>query len=367
FTQWDTIHFLAIARHGYADEQKFAFLPGAPGLLAVAERLPRWMGISDGEYSAAGAVLLVSSIATCLSCFTPVMLYRLSIHLVHSKAFARTTAILYIISPAPAIFSVPYTEPFYAFFAFSGMLYLVKSPKQYFRGTICFTIAAVFRANGILNIGFVAWSLLWHAKPSKLFKNLLYFGLLSALIAAPFAAHQVYAYKTFCNIHSDRRRPWCERSLPLVYSYVQEHYWNVGFLRYWTLQQLPNFLLAAPVLAISLRASYKYYSTTWPDCFYSSLPLIDANSDRQPATIEHTFFNIELLPFVHLHTILTFLLIFASHVQIALRQACTNPVIYWYAAYLVESRSKSARWWTGYCIVWGAVSIVLWTAFYPPA
>lgn len=76
FTQWDTVHFLAIARDGYADEQKFAFLPGVPGLLGLAGRLPYWLSISDEPFSASLAIILVSLVATCLSCFTPVILYR---------------------------------------------------------------------------------------------------------------------------------------------------------------------------------------------------------------------------------------------------------------------------------------------------
>lgn len=76
FTQWDTIHFLAIAHDGYADEQKFAFLPGAPGLLAVAGRLPHILGLSDTSFCPAAAVISVSALATLFSCITPLVLYR---------------------------------------------------------------------------------------------------------------------------------------------------------------------------------------------------------------------------------------------------------------------------------------------------
>lgn len=76
FTQWDTIHFLAIAREGYVDEQKFAFLPGVPALLALAGRLPHILGLPQYVCSPTAAVLSVSVLASCLSCLTPLVLYR---------------------------------------------------------------------------------------------------------------------------------------------------------------------------------------------------------------------------------------------------------------------------------------------------
>lgn len=137
------------------------------------------------------------------------------------------------------------------------------------------------------------------------------------------------------------------------------------------MQQLPNFILAAPVLALSFSASFAYYTQTWPECLFRSLPFsstfVRTHGNKDKAADKHPFFNIDLLPCIHLHTALTLLLLFASHVQIALRQACTNPVIFWYAAYLVQTGDKKGKWWTGYCMIWGAVSVVLWTAFYPPA
>lgn len=115
---------------------------------------------------------------------------------------------------------------------------------------------------------------------------------------------------------------------------------------------------------MSFAASYSYYCARWPNVILESLPLRPSTANTKDGK---PFHRIELLPFVHLHTLLAILLFTTSHVQIALRQACTNPVLFWYIAQLAEDNSKYARWWIKYCIIWGSVSIVLWTAFYPPA
>ncbi len=66
------------------------------------------------------------------------------------------------------------------------------------------------------------------------------------------------------------------------------------------------------------------------------------------------------------------LLIFASHTQIALRLAPTDPVVWWTLAKSFGSAGnrrlnaleKGWGWWV---CVWGAASLVLWTGHYPPA
>lgn len=142
---------------------------------------------------------------------------------------------------------------------------------------------------------------------------------------------------------------------------------NVGFLRYFSPQQIPNFALAAPVLTVAASASIRYYSHHSKHLVRMSLPRCLKPAVALRAAAPHPFLSARLLPYIYLHTILSLLLLTASHVQIALRQACTNPVLWWYLAYLADTHAKTARLWLSYCIIWGAVSIALWTAYYAPA
>lgn len=143
---------------------------------------------------------------------------------------------------------------------------------------------------------------------------------------------------------------------------------EVGWLRYYTLQQIPNFLLAAPVLLLAVAASVSYYRRQWSVVLVESLP----RCFRSVVTCRISphaspFMSTKLLPAIHLHTLQAFLLITTCHVQISLRQACTDPVLYWYLAHLSLQESPFASIWIGYTVVWGAISTALWTAHYPPA
>ena len=143
---------------------------------------------------------------------------------------------------------------------------------------------------------------------------------------------------------------------------------NVGFLRYFRPEQIPNFALALPVLSLYFRASWTYYSANWPAWVCRNFRFSAA--DSQNNKIRHDFLHDANLPHVHLHTLLALQLFFFSHVQIALRQAVTNPVLFWFLAYLYESRQgcsttvqQTVRW----SMLWAIASVTLWTAFYPPA
>lgn len=52
----------------------------------------------------------------------------------------------------------------------------------------------------------------------------------SACIFAPFVAFQAYGYYNMCvGRFPDEIRPWCKARVPLLYNYIQSHYWYVFF------------------------------------------------------------------------------------------------------------------------------------------
>jgi phosphatidylinositol glycan class V len=173
----------------------------------------------------------------------------------------------------------------------------------------------------------------------------------------------------------------------LVYSFVQSHYWDVGPWRYWTISQIPNFLLATPILTLA------FASVTW---FFVAID----QAARPESKIFHALSDLTLslsmaltlLPYAIHALVLSLILLTAAHVQIALRVLpAATPWISWAGAALIiqsakhknivveKSRSLGASpnggsWWPflsdlwiGWSVVWLLVSSVLWLAFLPPA
>jgi GPI mannosyltransferase 2 len=203
------------------------------------------------------------------------VLYYLTLQLFPSRSkraeqLAFTTACLHILSPAGLFLSAPNAESPFAFFNFLGLLCYTRAHLSHPRDSStvnlrsCFwTLAAgltfgcstTIRSNGVLN----GLLFLWDAATCALRfpqseKKLVEVAQLSCVIVAGLfigagmALPQAVAYLEYCT--AGNTRPWCGRLPPSIYSWVQEYYWDVGFMRYWTLNNLPLFLLAAPMLAL---------------------------------------------------------------------------------------------------------------------
>ena len=204
-----------------------------------------------------------------------ILLYLITyINLPGEETWRRSTAFvascLFIVSPAGIFLSAPYSESLFAFFNFLGMISVSRlRPRsgslpdtlRQTSVTICsghfFAIACMIRGNGIL-------SLLVYVEPGLILVNeliagplrlpaffkLFGVGIAGLLVLGGFAFPQILAYRKYCQ--QDVRRPWCDNFVPSIYSFVQEHYWNVGFLRYWTLSNVPLFLIALPMLSVML-------------------------------------------------------------------------------------------------------------------
>lgn len=100
--------------------------------------------------------------------------------------------------------------------------------------------------------------------------------LQATLVFSPYALVQLYAYQKFCDGHLNHgsdlglerlpsagmeglRHPWCAWRVPSLYAYVQSTYWGNGFLAYYQWKQVPNFLLAAPALALTACGTTRFF------------------------------------------------------------------------------------------------------------
>lgn len=182
--------------------------------------------------------------------------------------------------------------------------------------------------------------------------------LLTSAVFMPFIYHNYIAYAIFCKSATDDIPSWCAHSLPCIYTYSQSRYWNVGFLRYWSFSQIPNFIVAAPLfflIADFVMAYARHHLSS---------------SSRNPIATDRTpisFYNISLLPHL-IHSVILFcMLLVSAHTQIILRLAPSMPIIFWAAAHLIARRATLGQLWVTWCTVWGIASIILWASFLPPA
>jgi phosphatidylinositol glycan class V len=121
----------------------------------------------------------------------------------------------------------------------------------------CFRIRHA-RSKGIDNIVNVAFYLPFHFA-------------LACCVAYPVLYHDRMGYNFNCvgqMIRQSTIPAWCEgddstKSRFSLYAYVQRKYWNVGLFRYYEMKQIPNFILALPVLVLSYAAVFTWISQSW--------------------------------------------------------------------------------------------------------
>ncbi|KAF8160984.1 glycosyltransferase family 76 protein [Crassisporium funariophilum] len=348
FLRWDAFHFLHVAQHGYVYEHEWAFFPGSPLVMRYsAAVIGRIAGESVSDF-------LLGGFLAALACDTSWTLYTLSLPILQSSNLALLATLLSLIPTSPVtLYFAPYSEPFFTYFSYRGMLCCNR--QQWFYASLCFAIAGMFRSNAIFLAGFIIWGLLVQPLldrkmpgPKPIRECLAY----TTIVFTPFVYHHYAAYVAFCST-PESTAEWCSRMPPSIYTYVQSKYWNSGFLLYWTMNQLPNFLIAAPTLALMSVFAASHLLQTRPKAMHT------AQTRR--------FANPSLVPYA-IHTIvLCFILLFASHTQIVLRLAASMPLVYWAAAWLVSEHPLWGSWWVSWSFLWSIESVVLWGAFLPPA
>ena len=276
---WDSEYFIFVAQNGYREfEQSMAFFPLYPLLMhALSNTLfyPLTFLISYRSLA------LISGVAINFIAF-PIAtsaLYLLTHEITRNRRLSFLAAALFCINPASVFMTAVYKECLFALFAFLGLFLLEKHLD--WLAALSFSLAAATRSNGILLCGFLAfkWLLYIHDVHSKrsgftcsqflgyTLKRSFITALQCLIVLLPFAVYQYYAYALYCTRRvdlidrTDNMNDWCTWDSilpPLHYSHVQSYYWNVGFLRYFELKQIPNFLLATPMILLSVYCLVRF-------------------------------------------------------------------------------------------------------------
>ncbi|XP_050459036.1 GPI mannosyltransferase 2 [Cataglyphis hispanica] len=367
FTRWDGEYFLHIAKYGYTYENTIAFYPLYPALIRiVAFILSKIFPALNSQ-----SIIIVAAMLINFVCFvkSALILYDLTIHIFQDTVIAYKAAIFYCINPASIFFSAVYSESIFAYLTFYTMLGSMK-----YTSTIYFPLALsiLTRSNGIVNIGFPVYFGLKNSMSKEvekqkrkipyIFKLITLrncFTILSTLILSlsPFFLLQIYNYIKFCTSTPDKSllpihilqyatennlvlpgmtsSIWCNATIPLAYSYVQKTYWNVGFLRYYQFKQIPNFILACPILFIMLQC-IKEFACEYKDELYL-LGLFD--NKRKNGNTQIKVYPLSMFVFVIHGLFLTMVCLFFAHIQVSTRLlASASPLIYWYCALITSHK-----------------------------
>ena len=278
FGKWDAVYFLKIAEQGYKYEQYMAFFPFYPWLLRI---LARTLHVVLQYFVSERNLLLACGwvLNTVFFVLAAASLYRLTHGLFRKKNLALVSAFLFCFNPASVFMASLYTESLFSCLQFTALCYLEEERSNV--AVMLFGLGCATRSNGVISCGFVTHQIIKHFVSNKVdslksrerlfnllnlcnaVKASLKLIIFNGIILAPFILFQLYGYVLYCIpqadvTHDSAYSPWCDKLIPLPYSYIQDSYWNVGFLRYFELKQIPNFLLATPMILLSSCAVLIY-------------------------------------------------------------------------------------------------------------
>lgn len=281
---WDSVYFLSIASYGYEFEQMLAFFPLFPIIISLIKRLLSIVTL--GILSDLSAMIIAAALTNNLSfSLAALFLYKLTLLLKKDVMFAEVTVMLFCLNPANIFFSAFYSESLYAFLQFTGM-YLIYQDNhtnlKYVLAGIIFAGGSATRSNGVISIGFLIYSYLTeYCHLARNFKGkqrnlqyLLKVGTKTMIVACsvvltvlPFVLFQYFAYTTYCigEPTVKEKHHWCHKTFPISYSYIQKYYWNVGPFMYFEIKQIPNFVLALPVVLLAYAATTVYFKSASKD------------------------------------------------------------------------------------------------------
>ncbi|RIA90519.1 Glycosyltransferase Family 76 protein, partial [Glomus cerebriforme] len=372
FLRWDTFYFTHISEEGYIYEQEHAFFPMLP---LLARGLSNSVFLPLEYFLTYRQILLLSGvlIANISFVLASINLYKLSLLMFNNKEkYALVTSIFYILTPSCMFMSTMYAESLFAFLTFLGMRLFYEGNTWI--AAFIWGSSSFARSNGIIYVGFFIYEFLIkdinRINVKVIFVRLIKTTVLSLIVLSGFLIFQSYGYYQYCILNIPQRS-WCNNKIPILYLFVQKFYWNCGFLTYYEIKQIPNFLLASPMILLSFYGIYDYSKIDFKRIFTLGL-----QQQQQRSEITSLYYSHNLLPFIYLWAVLLIYSITSMHIQVITRFFSSQPMVYWFVAHLfMKSLSEDANrsdkilgyGVLTYFILYGVSGIILFANFFPPA
>ena len=331
FARWDGQYFLHIATLGYTHENCFAFFPSFP----IAVRLVSQAFSFSTNYSLNNwnsALLSSFLLNTIFFTVAAVYLYRITFRVTGSHEFAFRTWQFFCLSPASIFFISPYSESLFSALTFGGINYCLEG--RFFKAAVFFGLSAATRSNGLLNISFLLFYILLSISQIsfvELCRKACQSVLFIAVMVIPFSLYQLHAFHSLCyqyepvwsvpetvkeylvseklTIPGEQISQWCHNVIPFSYSAIQSSYWNNGFLHYFQWKQIPNFLLALPILVLTTLYFYTFVQRNYKTVF---------TTQRFKANYKSPIFRLDCAIFAIHSMFLALFTFFFAHVQVQL-------------------------------------------------
>ena len=198
----------------------------------------------------------------------------------------------FIWNPANVFFVGCYSESSFSFLTFAGYMFHTKSINSnslkmiFLYQTLVlltFVLSGLTRSNGFFCVGYFVIYIIMIAiqrlNGNANLRRAAHFicCLSSVVLLYPMWSHNCSGYYHLCTkaVHS---REYCKSSpkfdvfnISTIYSFVQKKHWGVGAFRFYALKQTPNFLLASPIIFITVCVGLIHLSYLKNQIFRSNL------------------------------------------------------------------------------------------------
>ncbi|GAX12342.1 phosphatidylinositol glycan, class V [Fistulifera solaris] len=410
--------------HRFADsEQTHAFFPLFPTMIRVTATILTYLVPRFLLPSTCTSLMVFSAVCLNTICFLMVTMdlyamtkdlllfhYRMQekykektiLSLSDCETWARRVALLFVCNPANVFFGTAYSEALCAALLCHGCRWALQmvlsnaasSPNGIVPSTTWWTmlgatpfwwLAALTRSNSTLYGGFLllygAGLVLRKRRGRWIWwrRSLVACYILLLIVFVAYGSmgwHNFRGYSMHCVEFTGVRPAWCEQGPWFnLYGHVQKKYWNVGFLRYFQIKQIPNFLLAGPILMLSALATSTWIQTSWTllSDNQKSVPnrtilwIVDAlqtfGGEQRPTAPLLTPGDVlqgspYLLGFYAVLAASTLLGLTIAHVQISTRLICSScPALYWFLVGALNKRFGDAI--IGYFLLYNILGVIM--------